>query len=113
MCCVLQGAERVFPSSSSARQGKHAQLLAAKESQQQQQQQQHEYGGGGSPLDAHDLPLESLWAAGLDDGMGFPQRCSYANQRSANAISSMGNHLGNHVASTPEDVWVERNANYR
>lgn len=97
MCCVLQtGAERVFPTRSKLQQ----QRLA--------QDSKDEFEDQGSPL--HDLPLESLWAAGLDDGMGFPQRCSYANQRSHNA-----NNIGAAAAaaSTPEDGWLPRNTSYR
>lgn len=96
MCCVLQGAERVFPSP--ATKQRHGLVVSSKDQQQQRSRDS-------SPLGAHDLPLESLWAAGLDEGMGFPQRCSYANQRSV--------HSNNPGPSTPDDLWSERNASYR
>lgn len=87
MCCVLQGAERVFPS---------ARL-------------KHSNGPGGGfgavqSSTAPDLPLESLWAAGLDEGMGFPQRCSYAHHTLAN----LPNHSNN-----PDELWRERKLSYR
>ncbi|KAJ8672957.1 hypothetical protein QAD02_004218 [Eretmocerus hayati] len=99
MCCVLQagGAERVFPSSCSPT-SKRLQLLQLKDSRTLQDED------GSSPATAHDLPLESLWAAGLDDGMGFPRRCSYANQRSANAVNANG------AAGSSDTGWRERRA---
>ncbi|KAH0949124.1 hypothetical protein HN011_010259, partial [Eciton burchellii] len=93
MCCVLQGAERVFPSAGNG--GKHGSAA----------------GGGkgisGTPVSTQDLPLESLWAAGLDEGMGFPQRCSYANQHSTLAATSAA---ASHASpANPDELWRERN----
>ncbi|EZA51955.1 hypothetical protein X777_09270 [Ooceraea biroi] len=97
MCCVLQGAERVFPSAGNG--GKHGTGAG---------------GGkviGGTPVNAQDLPLESLWAAGLDEGMGFPQRCSYANQHSTLAATSA---TANHASPANHDeLWRERNLTHR
>lgn len=86
MCCVLQGAERVFPSNG----GKHGAGTGNNR-------------GIGTSVGTHDLPLESLWAAGLDDGMGFPPRCSYANHHTATS----------HASTNPEELWKERNLSYR
>lgn len=101
MCCVLQGAERVFPSAGTGAGGKHnsnnGATIGSKIS-------------NASSNGAQDLPLESLWAAGLDEGMGFPQRCSYANHHSASLISSTTGHSNTY----PEELWRERNhATYR
>ncbi|XP_076480576.1 uncharacterized protein LOC143302416 [Bombus vancouverensis nearcticus] len=91
MCCVLQGAERVFPSNG----GKHGAGTGGNR-------------GVGTSVGTQDLPLESLWAAGLDEGMGFPQRCSYANHHSTLTNTAMG-----HATTNPEELWKERNLSYR
>ncbi|KOX71072.1 hypothetical protein WN51_03613 [Melipona quadrifasciata] len=91
MCCVLQGAERVFPSNG----GKHGAGTGGNR-------------GVGTSVGTQDLPLESLWAAGLDEGMGFPQRCSYANHH-----STLANTAISHASTNPEDLWKERNLSYR
>lgn len=89
MCCVLQGAERVFPSGAGARQG----MIGD--------------GGPGARGDpssgSTELPLESLWAAGLDEGMGFPRRCSYAHH----GLASIPNHSNN-----PDELWRDRKLSY-
>lgn len=95
MCCVLQGAERVFPSVGNG--GKHGTGTGSGK------------GAGDTPVGAQDLPLESLWAAGLDEGMGFPQRCSYANQHTL-AASSSTSHTS---PSNPDEFWRERNLPHR
>ncbi|KYQ58953.1 hypothetical protein ALC60_02109 [Trachymyrmex zeteki] len=92
MCCVLQGAERVFPSVGNG--GKHGTGVGSGK------------GAGDTPVGAQDLPLESLWAAGLDEGMGFPQRCSYANQHTTLAASSSMSHTS---PANPDELWRERN----
>ncbi|KAK2581419.1 hypothetical protein KPH14_005095 [Odynerus spinipes] len=100
MCCVLQGAERVFPSNKNG--GKHG--LGATT-----------LGNAGgaanrtSNAGPQDLPLESLWAAGLDDGMGFPQRCSYANHGLGLVNSASATATNGHT----EDVWKERTIGHR
>lgn len=86
MCCVLQGAERVFPSAANG--GKHGTGTGSGK------------GTGGTPVGSQDLPLESLWAAGLDEGMGFPQRCSYANHHTT-------------LVANPDELWRERNMPHR
>lgn len=91
MCCVLQGAERVFPSNG----GKHGSGTGSSR-------------GMGTSVGTQDLPLESLWAAGLDEGMGFPQRCSYANHHTTLANTATG-----HTTTNPEELWKERNLSYR
>jgi len=96
MCCVLQGAERVFPSVGNG--GKHGTGAGSGK------------GAGDTPVGAHDLPLESLWAAGLDEGMGFPQRCSYANQHTTLAASSSMSHTS---PANPDELWRERNLPHR
>lgn len=97
MCCVLQGAERVFPSTGTG--GKHGTGTGDGK------------GIGGTPVTAQDLPLESLWAAGLDEGMGFPQRCSYANQHSTLAATPAA---ANHTSPVnPDEIWRERNLTHR
>ncbi|XP_071568084.1 uncharacterized protein [Temnothorax nylanderi] len=96
MCCVLQGAERVFPSVGNG--GKHGTGAGSGK------------GTGDTPVGAHDLPLESLWAAGLDEGMGFPQRCSYANQHTTLAASSSASHTS---PANPDELWRERNFPHR
>ncbi|KYM99703.1 hypothetical protein ALC62_09321, partial [Cyphomyrmex costatus] len=92
MCCVLQGAERVFPSVGNG--GKHGTGVGSGK------------GAGDTPVGAQDLPLESLWAAGLDEGMGFPQRCSYANQHTTLVASSSMSHTS---PVNPDELWRERN----
>lgn len=96
MCCVLQGAERVFPSTGNG--GKHGTGTGSGK------------GAGGTPVGAQDLPLESLWAAGLDEGMGFPQRCSYANQHTTLVTTSATNHTS---PANPDELWRERNLPHR
>ncbi|KYN29242.1 hypothetical protein ALC57_01365 [Trachymyrmex cornetzi] len=96
MCCVLQGAERVFPSVGNG--GKHGAGVGSGK------------GAGDTPVGAQDLPLESLWAAGLDEGMGFPQRCSYANQHTSLAASSSTSHTS---PANPDELWRERNFPHR
>lgn len=91
MCCVLQGAERVFPSNG----GKHGAGTGSSR-------------GVSTSVGTQDLPLESLWAAGLDEDMGFPQRCSYANHHTTLTSPATG-----HASANPEELWRERNLSYR
>ncbi|CAG5107081.1 Protein of unknown function, partial [Cotesia congregata] len=92
MCCVLQGAGRVCPSSM---RDKHHDGSTPSDR-----------GGCNTSLATNDLPLESLWAAGLDEGMGFPQRCYYANHRTIPITPTTPN-------KNTEQIWHERNTPYR
>nr|XP_050859062.1 uncharacterized protein LOC127067776 isoform X2 [Vespula vulgaris]XP_050859063.1 uncharacterized protein LOC127067776 isoform X2 [Vespula vulgaris] len=101
MCCVLQGAERVFPSNKNG--GKHGLGSTTLGNA-------NDIANRTSNTGPQDLPLESLWAAGLDDGMGFPQRCSYANHGLGGLVNSMSASSTN---GHNEDVWKERTIGHR
>ncbi|KAI4485001.1 hypothetical protein M0802_012872 [Mischocyttarus mexicanus] len=102
MCCVLQSAERVFPSNKNG--GKHGRLGSTTLGNA------NDIANRSSNTGPQDLPLESLWAAGLDDGMGFPQRCSYANHGLGGLVNSMSASSTN---GHSEDIWKERTIGHR